>query len=513
VRTNFSRLASAAASAAVLLFATGIVSDGGSAVAAAAKPVYGGTLTVGLAGNPDSMDPYLFHESDSIDVFKNIYQTLVDHNQKQQIVPQLASKWTISPNGLTYTFTLQKGVKWQNGTAFKATDVQYSIESAMKPTDTREAPLLTTVKSVVANNATNTVTIHMIRPDNLLLQTLVDVQITPDQKGLNLATDPIGTGPFTFVKWIQNDEVVLKRNPTYWGKRPYLNQVVFKIIPDPSTMIDQLTTGQINLLDALPASEVPTIKADKNLTIYSVPQAQDPQPYFIVFNVRKGPLANAKVREALSWSINRTQIGQDLQGQFYAYGSAFPPGNPYYDPQAISYMPQKLALAKSLLKQAGYPHGFSISLEYFTLTSYPTIAQAVAADWGQLGVKVTLKPVEIAAWVSDVFTKFDFQAALTSNAPKDTPFDRLDHNFVQYQVGTDWNNPTWFKDEQALRGINPSSPAYRKMINYLNVTVQQQEPDIVVGGLPIITAASNTVHGYYVSPRNYTRLWNVWLSK
>jgi peptide/nickel transport system substrate-binding protein len=515
VRTSFARVASIAASALLVVVGAGAVSTGGAAVAAASTPVYGGTLNVGLSANPDSLNPYLFHETASIDVFRNIYQTLVDYNENEQVIPQLAKSWTISPNGLTYTFHLQTGVKWQNGTAFKATDVQASIEEAMQPTDTREAPLLTNVKSVVGNNAANTVTIYMKRKDYLLLNTLVDVQITPHIKGLNLATDPIGTGPFTFVKWIQNDEIVLKKNPYYWQKdRPYLNEIVYHIIPDPTTETLQLTTGQVDLVDGITPSEVPTVKADKNLTIYSVPEAQEPAPYFIVFNVRKGPLSNAKVREALSWAINRNQIKEDLQGYFFVEGSAFPPGNAFYDPKAISYVPQNLKLAKSLLAQAGYKSGFSITLKYFTVTdAYPTIAEVVAENWGQIGVKVTLQPVEIAAWVADVFTNFNFQAALTSNTPNDTPFDRINHNFVQYQVGTDWNDPTWFKDEEELRSINPASPAFRTMVNYLNVTVQQQEPDIIVGGVPSMTAASNNVHGFYADPRGEMRLWNVWLSK
>lgn len=500
--------------------ATALTLTGFMSSVAAAKTTgvqRGGTLTFGLLGSPDSLNPNTWKDSQARDVFQQVYQPLVDHNANGTIVPVLATHWTVSPNKLVYTFYLRPGVKFTNGLAFTASVAKYSIEQANTATAVRTQPLLTNVKTITANNAAGTVTITLSRPDNILLDTLVDVMmIPPNVSGTSLQTHPIGTGPFVFVKWNQNQNVLLKANPHYWQKGlPYLSEINFTILSDPSTAVLQLQNGQIQALDPMPLQEVKQVQASPGVRIVQVPKARDPEPYFLLFNNADAslPVHNYLVREAINYALNRKQISEDLFGYFNVQSSVFPVGNAYHDPSALSYDTQNLSKARQLLTQAGYPHGFTITLEYFTISQdYITIAQVLQQSLGKIGITVQMKPVEIAQWIQDVFYAKKYDMALTSNTPKEQVYDLLYHQYGgAYQAPLGWNDPQWYNQLNSLRQItNPAE--YKRVVNHLTEVVQQQLPAIIVGGKAIIMGESTKVHNLQPSPRDVYRMAFTWLS-
>ncbi|WP_192459535.1 ABC transporter substrate-binding protein [Musicola keenii] len=362
-------------------------------------------LTIGLASFTTSMDPQFYVGGANSAMARNIFDGLVNQNEKQQITPALAVSWK-ALNDTTWQFKLRPNVKFHDGSAFTADDVVASVKRvalASKNSPSSYAPYVADIVDIKAIDPL-TVEIHTQTPSALLLNNLSRIAIMPSRlaevptETLNSGKEVIGTGPFKFVSYAPDDKVVLQRNDDYWGGKPDWDTVTLRLVKNNGARVAALLSGDVDLIESVPTADKSNIAKQSSLTTISVPgnrilylhpdQDRDISP-FAQGEDGKNPLRKVEVRQAMSLAINRDAIVQRiLDGQGLSSSQLVPQGYQGYSRQigAPVYDPAK---AKQMLAQSGYPNGFTLTF-HASNDRYPNdakIAQALGQMFSQVGIK------------------------------------------------------------------------------------------------------------------------------
>ncbi|MCS7069115.1 MAG: ABC transporter substrate-binding protein [Meiothermus sp.] len=357
-----------------------------------------GQLTVALANDPKSLFMPRAADRTASNVAVQIYNTLVAVNDQGQIVPELATRWSISPDGKEYTFTLRSGVRFHNGEEFNAQSVVATWESGQDKSNDY-AGNYSLVKEVRVQNPT-TVTLVLDKPNALFLNILANFwALVPPayikQVGLDgFAARPVGTGPFRFVSR-SADRIVLEANPSYWERGlPKVQRVVFRVIPDATTRVAAVRTGEIDIANRLTPDLVAQLQGNNRVRVVSYP---NDRVYYLAFkNVEAGkgtPLENRQVRQALNLAINRPGIVKAIfNNQARLVAGFVLPGNLGYD-EGLKPYPYDPEQAKKLLAAAGFEKGFSISMGCPTdaYVNINEVCLSIQRDLAKVGVDVSLE--------------------------------------------------------------------------------------------------------------------------
>jgi peptide/nickel transport system substrate-binding protein len=389
----------------------------------------GGTVRVGLDTDPRMMDPHRSTLVPDRQVFQNLYDKLVDTDENLKIVPMLAASWTISADGTIYTFKLQPNVTFHDGTPFNAAAVAYNFERMRDPKfpSTRRAEI-GPIASVTASDPM-TVVVKLQQPYSPLLYVLTDragmmVSPTAAQKlGLDFALHPVGTGPFTFVEAVPQDHVTLQRNPSYWMRGlPYLDQAVFRFIPDDNARIANLKSGDLEMVAVVPGPQVPQLAAaskQPGASFRLLEHGAFPWTGFWL-NTTKPPFDNKSLRQAFSAAIDRNAIANVvLQGTAYPAYSFFPNGTPAHDP-SWKVPARDAALAREKLQAGGRPNGFQCTLLTYQGQSNVSVAQAVQSMLGEVGIQTQIQVLEAGALI-DTLGRLDYQAGFAGWSGRPDP--------------------------------------------------------------------------------------------
>ncbi len=377
------------------------------------------TLIFGRGGDSVGLDPAAVTDGESFKVTKNIFETLVEFGrQDTEIHEGLATKWDVSPDGLTYTFDLREGVKFQDGTDFNADAVVYNFNRWMNGDADKfpyyasmfggykgdEGHVIADVKALDKYKVQFT----LKRPQAPFLKNLamspfaIASPTAIDKEGDKFTENPVGTGPFKFVSWSRNDKVVIEKNKDYWKKGyPKLNKIIFKSIPENSARLNALKNGEIDLADGINPSDADGIKADSNLQLFERPSMN---VGYLGFTVTRKPFDNVKVRQALNMAIDRQAIIDAFFG-----GKGVPAKNPMppviggYDDDIQPYE-FNLDKAKQLLAEAGYPDGFEMELWAMPvprpyMPDGKKIAEAIQSNFAKIGVKAKIVSYEWATYL------------------------------------------------------------------------------------------------------------------
>ena len=359
-----------------------------------------GNLIAAISGEPDQLDPQKTSAYFSFEVLENVFDTLVEPDQNLEMQPALAESWEVSPDQLTWTFHLRKGVTFHDGSPFTADDVVYSyrriIDEKLANVDKFSA-----VTDVDARGP-DTVVIRVKQPTPNLLTNLggfkgMAIVSRKNVESGKIATDPIGTGPFSFVSQKSGDSIVLKANPAYWGGAPKIPGVTFEFITEPSTALSALQAGEIDWTDSVPTQRIAQLKGDDSITLAVTPGNDY---WYLALNEGKAPWNDVRVRKAIAFAIDRQSIVQAT-----SYGSAsgnqlaIPKGNPWYTPfDEYRYDTDQ---AKRLLDEAGvHPD----KLDMLVTSEYPetvTAAQVIADNLSPLGITVNIRTVDFATWLDE----------------------------------------------------------------------------------------------------------------
>jgi peptide/nickel transport system substrate-binding protein len=353
-----------------------------------------GTLTLAVAENPEFMDPTMSLQIFNWTISFSMFDTLVTIDESGEIVPSLAESWeAIEPTA--WKFTLRKGVKFHDGTPFTSAAVKATLDHIVNPdVGSRQVAIWTSYDRTETPDD-YTAIIYTKEPMGTLISNLaLTCIIPPNTEGLN--DHPIGTGPFKFVEWKQDDRVVVEANPDYWGGAPKLERIVFRTIPELATRISALERGEVDIVDLVPPEEFDRLeKAGINLI-------NQPTTYLrFIWLGDQGPLADRRVRQAINLAIDRQAIIDELfQGvAFEVKGVVAPSVIGYCEMGELKYDPEQ---AKKLMQEAGVT-GFDLELktaEY--LAKQKEMAEVIAAYLGEIGINVKVTVQEQALWIQDL---------------------------------------------------------------------------------------------------------------
>jgi peptide/nickel transport system substrate-binding protein len=359
-----------------------------------------GNLIAAIAGEPDQLDPQKTSAYFSFEVLENVFDTLVEPDENLEMRPALAQSWSVSSDQLWWNFHLRKGVTFQDGSPFTADDVVYSyrriIDEKLANVDKFSA-----VTEVTAPNE-DTVLIRVKQPTPNLLTNLggfkgmAIVQRKNVESG-QIATHPVGTGPFAFASQRSGDSIILRANENYWGPPPKVPGVTFRFISEPSTALSALQAGEIDWTDSIPTQRVAQLKNDDSIKLAATPSNDY---WYLALNEAREPWKDARVRQAIAYAIDRKAIVQATSyGTATANQLAIPEGNPWYTPyDTYRYDINK---AKSLLGEAG---ASPENLDMLVTSEYPetvTAAQVIADNLKPLGITVNIRTVDFATWLDE----------------------------------------------------------------------------------------------------------------
>ncbi|MEK3989002.1 ABC transporter substrate-binding protein [Robertmurraya sp. FSL R5-0851] len=365
------------------------------------------TLVFGRGGDSVSLDPATATDGESFKVTKNVFETLIEFGEQDtELAPGLATEWTNSEDGLTYTLKLREGIKFHDGTDFNAAAVKFNFDrwaSGDKEQyyyyNSQFGDRIKEVK-VVDDYTVEFVLNSPLAPfyKNLAMSPFaIASPAAIEEYGDKFMENPVGTGPFVFKEWKRNDRITIVKNEEYWQEGlPKLNQVIFRAIPDNSARLNALSSGEVDLIDGVNFSDVGTIEANADLQTFYRPSLNIA---YLGLTSTRGPLKEKLVRQALNYAVDK----EALIDAFYA-GAAEPAKNPMppvvagYNDDVVDYEydPEK---AKELLKEAGFENGFEMELWAMPVArpympDGQKVAEALQANFEAIGVKAKIVTYE-----------------------------------------------------------------------------------------------------------------------
>ncbi|MCB1492911.1 MAG: ABC transporter substrate-binding protein [Rhodobiaceae bacterium] len=373
-------------------------------------------VVLGVRLEPPHLDPTAGAAA-AIDevVFINVFEGLTQVDRDGSVKPILAKSWDISDDGLTYTFHLQNGVKFHDGTDFTAEDVVFSFdraraEDSVNAKKEKFEPIDT---MTVVDPLTLKITLKRPTGDFLFNLGTGDMVIVAPESAENNKTQPIGTGPFEFSRWVKGDRIEMVRNDYYWGKPVKLQKATFKIVNDTAAQLSSLLAGDVDGYPIFSATEnLPQLEADPRFTV--VVGSTEGETIMSINNAHK-PFDDVRVRRALSYAINKQAI---VDGAMFGYGtvigSHFAPHHPAYVDLTGKY-PYDPEKAKALLAEAGYPDGFKTTLKLPPPNYARRGGEIIAADLKKVGIEAELIPLEWAQWLEQVFKGKDYDLTIVSH--------------------------------------------------------------------------------------------------
>ena len=396
----FTRLPSAAAALLAL------------AVAAQAAP---DQLSLGVVLEPPNLDPTAGAAA-AIDeiVYANVFEGLTRFAPDGTIVPGLAARWDVSDDGRVYTFHLRDGVRFHDGTTMDSADVKFSLDRARAPESANAQKALFAGIEGVETPDPLTVVVSLKQPDGAFPFKMAwgDAVILAPETAGQAATHPVGTGPFTFDRWVQGDRIELSRNDAYWGTEPALAHVTFRFISDPNAAMAAMMSGELDAFPRFQATEMlPLFEANP---AFKVEVGTTEGETILAMNHRNPALADIRVREAIAHAINRQELIDGAMGGYGTpIGSHFSPLSPdYEDLTALSaYDP---ALSKTLLAEAGQT-GLTLRLALPPPAYACRGGEIVAAELRAVGIETEITNMEWAQWLEQVFKGKDFDLTIVSH--------------------------------------------------------------------------------------------------
>ncbi|WP_400164111.1 ABC transporter substrate-binding protein [Brevibacillus sp. TJ4] len=470
-------------------------------------------LIVGRGGDSVGLDPIRETDGETFKVTENIYDTLVGYaEQSTEVVPSLAEKWEISPDGLTYTFTLRQGVKFHDGTDFNAEAVVWNFERWMD----KSHPFHNADGYYYYNDMfggykgdPNHVIQSVEAVDSHTVKFTLNYPLAPFIQNLGMSPfaiaspaavqaagadgfmeKPVGTGPFKFVEWKRNDTITLEKNPDYWNPGyPKVDKLVFKVIPENTARLTALINGEIDLMDGLNPDDADTVEANSDLQLILRPSMNIG---YIGFNVEKAPFDNPKVREAIAHAINKPAI---IEAFFAGLGE--PAVNPmpptlWGHNDDIQDRDYNLEKAKQLLTEAGFPDGFKTD---FWAMPVPRpympdgvkIAEAIQQDLSKIGIQTEIVTMEWATYLEKTRlgeqTMFMLGWTGDNGDPDNFLATLLDKNNIDSNNNTRWANDEY--SDLMQKAKSASTQAEREQI-------YKQAQEIIFREVPLVPLAHST---------------------
>lgn len=491
---------------------------------APAAPKAGGAIIIGKVEEPETLNPYITQLVTSIDVLSGIMEGLMDFDTNQILQPQLAESYTVSDDGLTYTFNLRRGVRWHDGQPFTAADVVATWKIIMDPDFAAFSQLGWDKITDIETPDEYTVVMKTAEKYAPFLTYVASSSISPKHwidKGIDsfkqeFGRRPIGTGPFKLSRWETGQFIELAKFEDYWGGAPKLDKITIKIVPDDNTLMVQLTTGEVQLSDAVSAARIEEARRLPNSVVLTREGLE--WTHMDLKNI--GFLMDKRVRQALDYATPKQQIVDTLLGGLATIGIGDQaPGTPYFNPN-IQPRPYDLAAAAKLLEEAGFKKnaqgilekdGQPLVIEHWIIAGDQLtrqIQQVIASSWRQLGIDVQEREEDIKTiWGPN---GYQFTQAMTAAMYSWTNSNDPDNMFYWHSsqipsdpTGIGGNLPAYFNryeqqakfDELTAAGASEIDPEKRKQIYWQIQELLHEEVPVIFMYWP---------QRLYVAPKNLT---------
>lgn len=458
------------------------------------------TLTMAMAAQPDTLDPQVTSATAAFQVGKSLYDGLVEVDQAGNIVPALAKSYTISNDGLAYTFELNTAT-FHDGTSFDSADVVATLDRIRaEATASPKASEFANITAVTALDE-HSVTVTLAKPTPALLASLASGwgAMLPSEKlasGHDFGNEPVGTGPFKLASWVRDNAITLDRNADYYQGAPALERVVIRFVNDSAVQYQGLITGEFDIIDTVPQSQQAAVESNPALALVREPSGT---VLVAALNTRRPYLDDARVRRALNMAVDTEIVLDVAYGGGTQVGTFMEAGSPWY-PESVQPFPYDPEKAKAILKDAGVPADWTIQL--VLPQPYPQHIQAgqIVQDFlREVGINAEISIVEWGVWLSDVYGgPRDFDITVIGHTGKLDPSGRLTG------LGTD-KNYTGLIDSDVADWIAAANitadPAKRKALyTQALIRLHDDAPFIYVGTADRVYARQAKVVGFWMTP-------------
>ncbi|GAA0535726.1 peptide ABC transporter substrate-binding protein [Saccharopolyspora subtropica] len=415
MRSHIRKAAAALSAVAALLLASCSAGSGAGGNGAGED-----ALSIGFVAEPANLD---FTRTDGAAIpealLYNVYETLVKVDQRGDIVASLARSWDVSPDRRTYTFHLVEGATFSNGAPFTAEDAKFSLDRVRTDWTVSLKKAADVVERTDVVSPTE-LRVTLREPSNdWLYRMTTRVGAMFSRTGVDqLATTPVGTGPYIVRKWTRGDSIILARRDDYWGPKPYFPTVTLRYFKDPTAVNNALLSGTINVISSVQTPE--SLGQFTGNPRYQVIEGTTNNEVLLAFNGGSGPMRNPKLRQAVRYGIDhRALLDTCWAGRGQLIGSMVPPTDPWYEDLTGLY-PHDPARARQLLQESGEA-GTTLRLRLPTLPYATSCGTVVKSQLEQLGFRVHLDQLEFpAAWLNTVFTNADYDMSIVGHIePRD----------------------------------------------------------------------------------------------
>jgi len=488
--------------------------------ALAQTPKSGGTIISAQNNEATGLDPQLVPSFSRSRRSPLTYSQLVRFDENMAIQPELAESWTLSDDKLTWTFKLRQGVKFHDGQELTSADVKFTFDRLLDKSAGGKADF--TALDKVEPVGKYQVKLVTKEPFAALMAALAGFwgyivsEAGVKAGGGDLNKTAMGTGPFTLADWKVEQQMVLKKNPNYWKKGlPYVDEVVIRTIPDEANIVAALRAGQIHHAFIEDNKNWNLLKDEKALTGYrSSRLGYD----FLNINASRGPLKDVRVRQAISYALDRAAVMRVAAAGFGRLTApATAPMKQWQLPedQWMKYYKPDVERAKKLMADAGHAGGFTVKLG--VIPTFPTMvngAPVVAANLKRIGINAEIENVEYAVWIKRWLAK-DFDMTMNTTpgyGDPDTAFFRALHS----TKGQNWNSSSPSDlDGMLEEGRRTFDQKRRKEIyDKVQILILEQVPHIWLFSADNIDFSQNYVKGWVQHPTtNLYGFERVWLDK
>lgn len=459
-------------------------------------------------------DPVMNDANADIWYMQQYYSGLLRFKADNTVEADLATKWEVSPDGLTYTFTLRPDTKFADGSPITAADWQWSLDRCRNPENGIWAFTMDAVDKVETSDTQVVFRLKNPYVPFVYSAALFNCVVMP-AKLVEAAggwekfmLHPIGSGPFIMKEWIKGDHMLLVRNPYYWETgKPVLDEILIKTIVDDNTRILALQKGEVDAINYPPFNRVTDMGKDPNIKILILDSTSTT---YITFNIRNKPLDDAKVRQALSIALDRTALIKTINFGLGTPATSFRPKGSLYFNDTLPGWPYDAVKAKALLAEAGYPNGFELTLQITNGReqdkALATLAQAM---WAQIGVTLKVQQLE-SGLINDNYYNNKFEIQL-NGWTDDIPDPSQEITYGMDGTNDSQSFHSGFNNAEANKliadGVKETDPGKRKAIYFrLQEIFNQETPYIPVWNAPYVVMTRTNVSNFYQTPLG-TYIW------
>ena len=495
--------------------AIGQAKEAQATATSAEQPVRGGSLKWIVTPEPSSLIPLTTTAGTSAEIGPKIVEGLLRYDENLKPYPQLATAWTVSPDGLQYRFTLRKGVKWHDGKDFTAKDVAFSINT-LKAHHPRGRSTFANVTQIQTPDS-HTAVVVLSKPAPYLITALAGAESPIIPKHLYEGTDivtnrhnnaPVGTGPFIFKELVRGSHVILTRNPNYWdAPKPYLDEIVIRIIPDAAARAAALESADAHLAgQAIPLSDVSRFSKLPGIKVIATNWPYVSNHQQLIFNQDTPVLQNLAVRRALAKAIDVNALNKVV---WYGYGTpsaaAIGSANKRYHNTEIKYFPVNIKEAEAELDAAGYRRGkdgvrFKLRLLYNPFQE-KRASDFVRQSLAKIGVDAVIENYDFATYVKKAYTDRAFDITLEALANVFDPTVGVQRVFwsKNYKVGLPFSNAGHYVNPKAdslleSAAVEVDENKRREQFLQLQQVIAEDVPSVEFGANPSIAIVSSKLH-------------------